>query len=187
MKNRRLPLLTLGLVALGALGVTGCVLTSAQVLAHFPLPNPFTITSADDFEVIPVDLGTVSAYKEHKDKLKDVVDFALIGNFKNVSGPGGGVEVYISAAGPVYDSAAAIRAGATKLWGPGEIGKTGSVRTIGWDDSAALFSAAGKAVLLREVKGDGQFTLYAIGTPQGVSNEIKVEKGFLILVISAGV
>jgi len=186
MKNHRLPLLGLGLVALLSLGVAGCFLTSAQVLVHFALTNPFTIDGADGYEVIPVDLNTISDYNDNKDKLKNISDFALVGTFTNVSGPGGGVEVYISAGAPSLTSPAAIRAGATKLWGPATIGATGSVRKIGWNDSAALFTAAGKKILLTEAKGDGEFTLYTIGTA-GVANTIKVEKGFLILVIGAGI
>jgi len=186
MKNHRL-LLGLALVALVGLGVTGCFITSAQVLVHFALPNPFTINGADGFEVIPVDLNTIGDYKDHKDKLKNISDFAIIGKFTNTSGPGGGVEVWISAAGnPGYITPAQIRAGATKLWGPSTIGAAPATRTIGWDDSAALFKPAGKAMLLNEAKGDGEFTLYTIGTP-GVDNTIQIDKGFLILVIGAGV
>lgn len=186
MKNRRLLLLGLGLVALVALGATGCFITSAQVLVHYALPNPFTINGADGYEVINVDLNTVSDYKDHKDKLKNLSDFGLIGKFTNTAGPGGGVEVWISAGNPGFTTPAQIRGGATKLWGPGTIGATGATSTIGWNDSARLFSAAGKAILLHEAKGDGEFTLYTIGTP-GSSNVIRVEKGFLILVIGAGI
>jgi hypothetical protein len=186
MKNRRLLPLGLGLVALVALGVTGCFLTSAQILVHYALPSPFTIAGADGYERIAVDLSDVSEYQDNKDKLKNISDFALIGKFTNTGGPGGGVEVYITASTTSLTTPAAIRAGATKLWGPGTIGATGAVRNIGWDDSAALFTAAGKKILLAEAKGDGEFTLYTIGTPAAV-NTILVEKGFLILVIGAGV
>jgi hypothetical protein len=186
MKNRRLLPLGLGLVALVALGVTGCFLTSAQILVHFALPDPFTISGADGRELVPVDLNTVPDYNDNKDKLKTISDFALVGKFTNESGPGGGVEVWITAGSTSYATASEVRAGATKLWGPGTIGATGSVRNIGWDDSAALFTAAGKKILLAEAKGDGAFTLYTIGTPTAV-NTIKVDKGFLILVIGAGV
>jgi hypothetical protein len=186
MKKHRLLLLGVGLAALAALGATGCFLTSAQVLVHFALTNPFTIDGADGYELQAVDLNTVPDYKDHKDKLKNISDFALIGKFTNESGPGGGVEVYITAGTTSYTSPAAIRAGATKLWGPGAIGATGAVRNITWNDSAALFKPAGKAILLNEAKGDGEFTLYTIGTPTAV-NTIKVEKGFLILVIGAGI
>ena len=186
MKKHRLLLLGVGLAALAALGATGCFLTSAQVLANYALQNPFTIDGADGYEREDVDLNTIQAYKDHKDKLKSIADFALVGKFTNELGPGGGVEVYISAGSTSYTSPAAIRAGATKMWGPGTIGAAPATRTIGWDESAALFTAAGKNILLAEAKGDGAFTLYTIGTPEAV-NTIKVEKGFLILVISAGV
>jgi hypothetical protein len=186
MKKRRLLLLGLALVALVALGATGCFITSAQVLVHYALPNPFTIDGADGYERIAVDLNTISDYSKNKSKLKNISDFALIGKFTNESGPGGGVEVYISPATTAFTTPAAIRAGATKLWGPGTIGATGAVRNIGWNDSAALFTAAGKTILLTEAKGDGEFTLYTIGTPAAV-NRITVDKGFLILVIGAGI
>ena len=186
MKRHHLLLLGLGLVALVALGATGCFITSGQVLVHYALPNPFTIDGADGRELIAVDLNDISEYKDHKDKLKNLSDFAVIGKFTNESGPGGGVEVWISAGSTTYATAPEVRASATKLWGPGRIGGTGSVKTIGWDDSAALFTAAGKKILITEAKGDGKFTLYTIGTPEAV-NRIKVDKGYLILVIGAGV
>jgi hypothetical protein len=186
MKNRRLLLLGLALVALVALGATGCFLTSAQILVHFSLGDSFTIAGADGFERIAVDLNTVSEYKDNKDKLKNISDFALVGTLINTDGPGGGVEVWISPDNTNFTTPAAIRAGATKLWGPGTIGPPPATRAIGWDDSAALFTAAGKKILLAEAKGDGEFTLYTIGTPAAV-NTIKVDKGFLILVIGAGI
>ena len=66
------------------------------------------------------------------------------------------------------------------------IGATGDSRTIGWDASAGLFTTAGKKILLTEAKGDGQFTLYSIGSP-GSSNVIRVDKGYLVLVLGAGI
>lgn len=183
MKNRLL--LALGLVALVAVAATGCFITSAQVLAHFALPNPFTIDGADGYERIYVDLNTIKEYKDHKELLKTINDYAIVGTFTNVDGPGGGVVFYITPGNTSLTTPAAIAAGATKLWGPGVIGETGSSRTIGWDDSAKLFTAAGKKILLTEAQGDGEFTLYSIGTP-GASNTIRVAKGFLILVLGAG-
>lgn len=184
MKNRLL--LTLGLVALAALGAAGCFLTSAQVLAEFALPNSFTIDGADGYERVAVDLNTIDAYEDHKEKLETISDLAIVGKFTNVNGPGGGVEFYITAGNTDLVGPAAIRASATKLWGPGTIGATGSVRTVGWDDSAKLFTAAGKKILLAEAKGDGEFTLYSVGTA-GATNEIQVDKGYLILVLGAGI
>lgn len=174
------------MVALVALGATGCYLTSAQVLVNYGLPNPFTINGADGFGRISVDLNTVPDDKDNKDKLKAISDFALVGRFTNTNGSGGVVVVYITPGATSLTSPGEIVAGATKLWGPGAIGAAPASRTMTWDDSAALFTAAGKAVLLKEARGDGEFTLYTSGTP-GTSNVIRVDKGILIFVIGAGV
>lgn len=183
MQKLRIILLGMGL---GALVLTGCFITQAQIFAHYELPNPFTIdSSSDPFERIPFDLATNDDYAEHKDKLNSVADFAVVGTFVNEEGPAGGVEVWITPDLTNYGSVAEVTENATKLWGPGTIGAAPSTREIGWDDSAALFNAAGKAILLREAKGDGTFTLYAFGTAG--TYRIRVEQGFLILTLNAGI
>src|SRR5438128_1040831 len=157
MKPRQLLGLGFGFVALAA---SGCILVSAQILTHFALPNPFTIDSSiiDHSERIPVDLNVDPGkdYTDNKDKLKNISDVAILGKFTNVNGPAGGVLVYITPdfVGPP-GGAPSIPSNAVLLWGPGTIGPTGSVRTIGWDESVALFNKAGKDLLLSEVKGDG--------------------------------
>jgi len=186
MKPRQLLGLGLGFVALAA---SGCIIVSAQILTHFALPNPFTIDSSliDHSERIPVDLSVDPGkdYTDNKDKLKNLTDLAILGKFTNVNGPAGGVLVYISPdlVGPP-GGAPSIPSNAVLLWGPGAIGPTGDVRTIGWDESAKLFNKAGKDLLLQEVKGDGQFTLYATGST-GTFN-IRVDDGVVVLVIDAG-
>ena len=55
---------------------------------------------------------------------------------------------------------------------------------LGWDESAGLFNKAGKDLLISEVKGDGQFTLYTTGST-GTFN-IQIEDGELVLVLDAG-
>lgn len=185
MKRVRLLLLGAAALALTALA-SGCFITSAQVFVHYDLPNPFTIDSVDDpFERVDVDLNEVEEYADHKDKLESLADGAIVGLFRNVSGPAGGVEVWITPGATTYGDVTAIRAGAVKLWGPGTIGATGSTRDVGWAESAALFTAAGKKILIDEVKGDGKFTLYTFGT-QG-DYRISVEKGSIILVLDGGV
>lgn len=163
----------------------GCIITSAQVLTHFSLPNPFTIDSATSaVERVPVDLSVDvgSDYNDNKDKLKGLIDLAILGTFTNVSGPAGGVEVWIS---PTFDLlGTSIPSNAVMLWGPGTIGAAPDSRTIGWNESAALFQAAGKQMLIDEAKGDGQFTLYTTGS-QGVYN-IRVDDGEVVLVLDAG-
>jgi len=184
MKNLRWMLPSLGLIAL--IG-TGCIITSAQIFAHFDLPNPITINSATDpFELVPVDLSTVSDYNDNKDKLKGLSDLAVVGKFTNVAGPAGGVEVWITPGVTSFTTVAQITAGATKLWGPASIGAAGSAtaaHNVTWDESTALFNPAGKKILIDESLGDGVFTIYTFGTA-GVYS-IKVDDGALILVIAA--
>ena len=186
MKNLRLVVPSL---ALAALTGTGCWITSAQIFAHFALTNPFTIDNAAavPFEREYVDLSVESQdYKDNKDKLKTLSDLAVVGTFtNNVPSPAGGVEFYITPGNTNLGSVPAITSGATKLWGPGTIGAAPATRTIGWDDSAALFTAAGKQILIDAATHDGTFTIYAIGTA-GTYN-ITVTDGFLILVLDAAI
>ena len=179
--------LTIPMVAL-----PGCIITSAQILTHFSLPNPFTINSAvpgDQSERVPVDLAVDvgSDYTDNKGKLQGLLDLAILGTFTNENGPAGAVEVYIV---PSYDTPAGGSLpppqGAVLLWGPVDLGAAGgpdATRTLTWDDSAALFNPAGKQLLIDEVKGDGQFTLYIVGTA-GVYS-IRVDNGVVSLVLDA--
>jgi len=183
MNRLRIALLGLGL---GVLTLTGCFITQAQIFAHFAFPNPFSINSATDpFERIVVDLNTIDDYEEHKDKLNSLSDFAVVGTFINESGPAGGVEVWVTPGVTNHLTVAEVTANATKLWGPGTIDAAPSERIIGWDESAELFNQAGKDLLITEAKGDGVFTLYTFGTA-GLY-QIRVENGFLILTLNAGV
>jgi hypothetical protein len=182
--NRISYLLLAAVVAL-AFAASGCVLTSAQVFAHYDLPNPFTINSVNDpFERIDVDLNDVTEYSDNKDKLKNLSDGAFGGVFTNVSGPAGGVEIWMTKGPSSYTSIGEVQTNAIKLWGPAAIGPTGSVVTLTWDESAKLFTTAGKQALIDEVKGDGQFTLYTFGTM--ATYDIRVDKGTILLVLDAG-
>ncbi len=160
MKSLRI---VLPLLALAGLLSAGCVLTSAQVLASFALPSPFTVL---DVVGVPVDLTTVDAYQKHKDKLHDVVDLAVLGRFTN-NGPGTtGVLVYLQPdqTKPLYLTSSQLLADPTvvRLWGP-YTQPAGSVTAIEWDQSAALFGP-GRSALVNEIKGDGKFTLYFVET-----------------------
>lgn len=180
------PRVLLPSLGLCALILNGCFITQAQIFIHYALPNPFTINSATDpFEKVAVDLNTISEYNDHKDKIETISDFAVVGTFTNVSGPAGAVEVWVTADATNYTTVAQVTANATKLWGPGAIGASPSSVVVGWDESAALFNAAGKQLLLDEAKGDGVFTLYTFGTA-GVYS-IRVDDGGLILILSGGV
>jgi hypothetical protein len=173
---------------LGAALGNGCILTSAQILAVFDLPNPVTIDATDNMELIPVDLNTIEDYADNKDKLKGLTDLAILGTFTNTGGPAGTVSVYITPGVTNFANAGAVIAGATKLWGPASIGASGTpggMVTLSWDQSAAMFDATGKQILIDEAKGDGEFTLYTIGTPGGAYN-VDVSEGVLVLVLDAG-
>ena len=185
MRTLRLPLV----LALAALAAAGCILTSAQILAHYELPNPFIIDSATTQTVrIDVDLNTVSEYTDNKDKLKGLSDVAIVGKFTNLSATPGGVEVWITPGTTAFTTKSEVTSGATLLWGPATVGGSGTstaVHDVGWDESAQLFHAAGRKILIDEGLGDGQFTLYTIGTA-GVYR-IRVDAGSMILTISAGI
>jgi hypothetical protein len=171
-------------LALVATLAGGCIILSGQIFAHFSLTNPLTIdSSAGGFDREFVDLNTVKEYKDHKDKLAGLSDLAVVGTFKNLSGPAGSVEIWITAGNTNLATIPGIHSSATKLWGPANIGASPASLTINWNDSAKLFSSAGKKILIDEALGGGTFTLYIIGT--AATYQIEVDKGELILVIAA--
>jgi hypothetical protein len=133
-----------------------------------------------------IDLTDESTYKDHKSDLKDLVDCALLGTFRNNSTTAGiSLEVWMTPGLTLYTTEAQLNADATrvKLWGPLTLAASES-KKIGWDESAALFSKPGKTALLTEVKGDGSFTLYAKGT--GTSYDFTLTDGVAVVVIDAG-
>jgi hypothetical protein len=184
MKNLRwfLPAL-----ALAALIGNGCIITSTQVLANFALTNPVPIPPGPGVWPEPVDLNTVKDYADNRDKIKGLSDIALVGTFVNPAGnPAGSVEVWITAGHTSLSTITGVHASATLLWGPVSIGAGPASRSINWNDSAKLFNAPGKQILLDAMKGAGVFTAYFIRTDAG-TNTIDIQKGAIILVIAAGV
>jgi len=134
----------------------------------------------------PVDLSEESAYTDHKNDLKDLADCALLGKFTNTGTGSLDVVVYMTpASSPLHLTKAARDADGSKvqLGGPLKLA-AGASRTVGWDESAGLFSKAGKAALLKEVKGDGELAIYAVGAT--ASYRLKLESGVAVVVIDAG-
>ena len=179
MKNLRwiLPILTLALFA------PGCILTSGQILIDFALPD-IEATSSTGLIGQQIDLNDNDDYEEHKDKLKDIADFALLGTFHNTGAQDVDVEVWMTRDPTTLTDATDVTTQGNKLWGPLRVASGGSA-TIDWDGSAKLFTTAGKAALLQEAKGDGSFTLYAIGAAG--TYQFNVENGVLALVIDVGI
>jgi len=171
------------LAGLCALAGTGCRLVSGQIFANYNLPNPFTLNS-HGFDHMTVDLNTIREYAQHKNQIDRIEDLALVGKFVNVGGEAGSVEVFITPGVTNLPDANAVRTSATKLWGPAAMPSgAGRIREITWDESAQLFTAAGKQILLNEAKGDGVFEVYALGTVG--QYQIEVRQGALILVAGA--
>ena len=171
MRSLRMVALVLPLM------LCGCLLTTGQVSVDFDLG---TINVATPLNLVAqqVDLNTISDYVDHKDNIRGVSDLALLGTITNniaaaLSTPGskftqGGptdlnVEAWITPTTTNYVTDAQVRANAVKLWGPLLV-PAGATVNIDWDDSAALFTPLGKATLLQEIKGDGVFTIYLLGT-----------------------
>ena len=182
MKNLRLILPSLLLAGLVS---AGCWLTSGQFTVSSELPDPLNVTSPTNLFSAQIDLNTESEYKDHKSDLKDLADCALLGTFRNNTGTAITLEVLMTPEVTNFTAETALIAHSTtvKLWGPLALAGNES-KKIGWDESAALFSQAGKTALLNEVKGDGVFTLYAKGTG-GVYN-FTVLNGVAVVVIDAG-
>lgn len=182
MKNFRLWFPVAGLAALMA---TGCMLVSGQFIvtasfSQFGL-DPLIVDSPTALAGVPVDLNEVDTYADHKDELKDVVDLALVGKVSNLTGTATAVEVWMVASpGAPLTTETAVKAAGVRVWGPLAVPANGSLQ-IDWNKSAALF--VGRKALITEIKGDGRFDLYAIGTG---SYEIRIDKGALIAVVSAG-
>ena len=183
MKNMRLILPSLLLAALTA---SGCFLTSGQFTVSTDLDDPLTIAGTGVLVSQRIDLNTESDYKDHKNDLKYLVDCAFLGTFKNNSTTTGlSVEVWITPGLTSYTTETQLNGDATrvKVWGPLTLAANES-KKIGWDESAALFTKAGKQTLLTEVKGDGSFTVYAKGT--GTSYNFTLTHGVAVVVIDAG-
>jgi len=168
-------------LSLAALMSAGCFLVSGQFTVVFNFDTPVTVNSATVVNGQLIDLSTVDEYNDNKDKIDTVSDLALLGQFTN-NGAETTVEVWMVASpGAPLTTDAAIRAAGTKIWGPFTLA-SGGTATIGWDQSAQLFT--GRADLISEIKGDGEFALYAIGSTAPYS--FTIENGALVAVISAG-
>jgi hypothetical protein len=179
MKNMRV---WFSLAVLGALLSTGCFLVSLQKLITFVFDDPVTIAGPTALYSVPVDLNTEEDYVDNKDKLKDVADLALLGRVTNLSTTATSVEVWMVASpGTPLTTESAVQAAGIKVWGTLSLGAS-ETKTINWNESAKLF--VGRQALINEIKGDGRFDLYAIGS--GTAYNFRINKGALAAVLSAG-
>jgi hypothetical protein len=182
MKNFRL---WFPVTALAALMAAGCMLVSGQFIVTFDFADhgfdPLLVDSPTALGGVQVNLNDVDTYADHKDELKDVADLALVGKVSNLTGTDTAIEVWMVASpGVMLTTDAAVRAAGQRIWGSLQVPANSSVQ-IDWNRSAALFG--GRQALIAEIKGDGRFDLYALGTG---SYDFRIDQGALIAVISAG-
>ena len=155
----------LALVA-ATLTFTGCMLASGQLtVVYDTFPDPMHLTELLSVIPVPVDLNTISSYHDHKDAVKGLYDVAVLGRFAAAAGSGPvQVELWMTPATTTHLTASAVMADPTalKLWGTALA--AGETHSLTWSESTKEFSAAGRAALLTEARGDGQFTVYALAT-----------------------
>jgi len=164
--------------------LAGCFLTTGQVNVDVELDDT-TVTSPTNIEAEQIDLNTNTDYAEHKEDLEGLADLALLGTVTNNGSSVIGIEAFITPEETTYSTEAQVRANGIKVWGPFDVA-AGQTVTIGWDESAQLFTSEGRwGALLEEIKGDGIFTLYLVGTAGTYSFE--VNDGVLVLTLDAGI
>jgi hypothetical protein len=185
MKNRRSAMKNLRWIVpalLLALATPGCVLVSGQFLIDFDLDS-FDASTNTAVTREDVDLTTDSDYNDHKDDLKGLADVAVLGKITNSGSADIGVEVWMTGGPTTYTTPSEVTTNGTKLWGPFNL-PAGDTKQVPWDESAKLFTSTGKALLINEIKGDGQFTIYAIA--DAGTYQFNVDNGVLALVIDFG-
>ena len=171
--------------ALAGLMAAGCMLISGQFLVTFNFADhgydPLTVTSPSTLVGVQVDLNSISEYRDHKSDIKAVADLALVGTFTNLTASPTDIEIWlVGTPSGLLTSDAAVRASGTRIWGPLHLDANGS-HQVGWDASARLFGS--RQALSDQIRGDGQFDLYALGSG---TYSFRIDKGALIAVVNAG-
>lgn len=184
MKNLRLGFPVTGLAAL--LLTAGCMLTSGQFVITYEFADhgydPIIVVNPSTLSGVQVNLNEVGEYKDHKSDLKDVVDVALVGQLTNLAANPTDIEVWmVTNPGAPLTTGTAVKAAGQKIWGTLNLPGYGTAVQIDWNTSAKLFT--GRQALVDEIKGDGRFDLYALGSG---SYTFRLDKGALIAVVSAG-
>ncbi|HEX5029871.1 MAG TPA: hypothetical protein VFX78_00265 [Candidatus Eisenbacteria bacterium] len=182
MKSLRWLILGLGIGILAS----GCILTSGQIQLDFAVDDG-TVTS-NGLVGMPINLSDEEEYQDHKEDIKNLSDLAFLGKFTNNTPNAFTVEVWMTQPTTLpYTDEGSMKADPTavKIWGNFSLAGN-QTKQIDWNESAHLFTKAGKDALLKEARdGDGNFTLYAIGSSGTYDFDIK--NGALVLVLDAGI
>ncbi|HKO21145.1 MAG TPA: hypothetical protein VJX91_00695 [Candidatus Eisenbacteria bacterium] len=184
MKSLRWLILGLGIGILAS----GCILTSAQIQLNFDVPNSGNITTTGLYAA-PIKLSDEQEYVDHKEDIKNISDLAFLGKFTNNTSNAFTVEVWMvpTLQTVPYTTETELKADPTavKIWGNFALAPN-ETKQIDWNESAHLFTKAGKDAIFNEAKnGDGDFTLYAIGSSG--TYDFDVKNGAFVLVLDAGI
>lgn len=178
------------------LTLCGCLLTTGQVSIDFDL-GTINVTAPTNMVAKQVDLNTIQDYVDHRADITGLSDLAILGKVTNnvsLGAKSGGkvvqgfdpelnLEAWITPGTTNYTTDTQVRANATKLWGPLVVAPGATVQ-IDWDKSASLFAPLGKAALLKEIGGDGVFTIYLLGSSGFY--DFTVENGTVVLTLETG-
>jgi hypothetical protein len=175
----------LPVLALVALTGTGCVLVSGQFLVTYHLSDTRSITTQQSLGVMQVDLNTNKTYVANRARLKGLEDLAILGDIRNDGDAAATLELWMTPDPSTWTGADQVRSDPTaiRIWGPLTVNGH-ATRHVGWDESAKLFGA-GRAPLLAQFKGDGLFTVYAIGSG-GPPFAFTVKSADLLAVLDVG-
>jgi hypothetical protein len=175
----------LPVLALVALTGTGCVLVSGQFLVTYHLSDTRSINTQQSLGVMQVDLSTNKTYVANRARLKGLEDLAVLGDIRNDGAAQATLELWMTPNPSTYSNADDVMHDPTamRIWGPLTV-NAGATRHVGWDESAKLFGA-GRAPLLAQFKGDGLFTVYAIGRG-GPPFAFTVKSADLLAVLDVG-
>ncbi|HKQ18963.1 MAG TPA: hypothetical protein VJW75_04385, partial [Candidatus Eisenbacteria bacterium] len=114
-----------------AFAAPGCILTSGQILIDFDL-GTIDVTSPTGLVGEQIDLNTNDDYNDHKDKLKNIVDFAVLGTINNTGGTDLLPEVWITSDLSTWDNETDVKANGIKLWG-GILVPAGGSAAVDWN------------------------------------------------------
>jgi hypothetical protein len=165
MRHNRTFAIGAGL-ALAAFLVSGCILQIVKLVTI----NLGTLSavngaaSAGLYVNLPLDNST---YRDYKNKFANIQDVAVLGTFKNNLGTAVSADVYLvrtPAGSPLLPNLTAVTdppANGIKVWSVALAAN--ETKTLTWDNSAALFTSAGKVAITAELMDDGIFALYVFG------------------------
>jgi hypothetical protein len=176
----------LALIAVMAIA-SGCIVDSKRQTISYTVQPDSLIVASSTFPVVPchVDLNEVAAYRQLAPKIRGLTDVALLGTVKNTLATNCRLEWWITPDSTSFTTAQQVRAAGSLLWVGSDVpAKTTLV--LDWNKSAGHTDQLTFGALLRELNGDGAFTLYALGSDTGSSFRFTMLGPVLVLIVDTG-